>query len=100
MGRATCFTPDVLLWLRHAQAVRSKMVADAVGCEPVSGANSLISGNLLGNSVPLPAKTAVAARLSSKIQSIRARSLMSASREFWLGEQGFFCAFSGLNTRK
>jgi hypothetical protein len=26
MGRATCFTPDVLLWLRHVQAVRSKMV--------------------------------------------------------------------------
>jgi hypothetical protein len=30
------------------------VVADAVACELVSRGNSLISGNLLGNSVPFP----------------------------------------------
>jgi hypothetical protein len=70
------------------------VVADAVTCEPVSGVNSLKSGNLLGKLINFCPSMALAAPICSVSQPVSCTSRFEQNREFPSGEQRILCELS------
>ena len=94
LAREMAAKATVLLASCQSRVSEDWVVVGAVSCEPVSGANSLKSGNLLGKLINFSPSMALAAPICSVSQPASCASRFAQNREFPSGEQRILGALS------